>query len=61
LVHVEERPALSELLAIAERHAHLLGSPFDLTDDGVAVTLAGEATELRRRAEATLVLWPLDR
>ena len=58
---MEERPALSELVAIAERHALLVEPPFDLTDDGVAVTVAGEATELLRRPEATLVLSTLDR
>ncbi len=46
-VHTEEEPTLSALLAIAETHALLLEPPFDVTDDGVLVTLVGEAASLQ--------------
>ena len=42
-VHAEEEPALSDLLAVAEDHALLLEPPFELTADGIVVTIVGEA------------------
>ncbi len=47
-VHVSEREPLSELLAIVERHALLLDLPFTFTEEGVSVTVAGDAGALQR-------------
>jgi len=46
-VHVRERAALAELLAIAEAHALVLDPPFPFTDDGVRVTVVGEESALQ--------------
>ncbi len=46
-VHVSERRALAELLAIAEAHALVLDPPFPFTEDGVSVTVVGEEAALQ--------------
>lgn len=46
-VHVSERRALAELLAIAEAHALVLDPPFPFTEDGVRVTVVGEEAALQ--------------
>lgn len=51
-VHVAERPALSELLGIVADHALLLDRPFPVTDDGVAVTIAGTSEGLQAAYES---------
>lgn len=44
---VTEREGLSRLLAIADDHALLLETPFEFTDDGIRVTVAGNETALQ--------------
>jgi predicted DNA binding protein len=62
-VHTEERPSLSALLAIAEDHALLMDPPFAVTDEGIAITVAGDAGALRsafaeaREAVPIEVVW----
>lgn len=46
-LHVSEREILSELLSITEEHALLLEPPFQFTDRGVRVTVAGEERALQ--------------
>jgi predicted DNA binding protein len=45
--HVAERETLSALLSIAHDNALLLDRPFPVTDEGVAVTVAGRSEALR--------------
>lgn len=47
-LHVSEREMLSELLSITETHALLLEPPFQFTEHGVRVTVAGEDRALQR-------------
>jgi len=46
-VHVRERAALAELLAIAEAHALVLDPPFPFTDEGVRVSVVGAESALQ--------------
>lgn len=46
-VHVREREALAELLAVAEAHALVLDPPFPFTEDGVRVTVVGDESALQ--------------
>lgn len=46
-MHVSEREAFSELMAIAEENALLLDPPFRYTEDGVRVTVAGSDESLQ--------------
>lgn len=59
-VHVTEREVLSELLAIAERHALLVDPPFRFTDHGVRVTVAGADAALRAAFEDAVGRVPID-
>lgn len=47
-LHVSEREMLSELLSITEEYALVLEPPFEFTDHGVRVTVAGEELALQR-------------
>lgn len=46
-VHVTEREGLSRLLDIVEDNALLFETPFEFTDEGVRVTVAGEEAALQ--------------
>jgi predicted DNA binding protein len=46
-VHLTARETLSQLLEIAETHQLLLETPFQFTQHGVRVTVAGEESELQ--------------
>lgn len=49
--HISEHEALSRLLKITEDHALLLETPFQLTPNGIRVTVAGEETQLQSAFE----------
>jgi predicted DNA binding protein len=57
--NVSEREGLSRLLSIADDHTLLLEPPFEFTDDGVAVTVAGAESTLQS-AFATTVTEDVD-
>lgn len=59
-VHTEERPSLSALLTIAEENALLMEPPFAVTDEGIAITVAGEAGALRTAFASAREEVPID-
>ena len=51
---VTEREGLSRLLAIADDHALLLEMPFEFTDNGIRVTIAGNEAPLQSAFAAAI-------